>query len=122
MSDVLFVDIRHILDNWYSHGLLLKECTNLINFFYTVINGVHVFGNIFFSKKIELLLNFAFCFPFLSTCYLASLKKRSHNTLSVVAESAIEHILMAIVWLYGFESVFGQVLFDFLFVVYMFFL
>ena len=47
--------------------------------------------------------------------------ERLHNILSVLAESAIKHFLMAIVWLYGFESVFCQVLIDFLFVVYLFF-
>ena len=38
----------------------------------------------------------------------------------MVAESAIEHILLAIVWLYGFKRVFCQVLFYLLFVVYSF--
>ena len=51
MFDVLFVDIRHILDNCNSHGLLLEGTTNLISFFYSVINGVPVFGNIFFRKN-----------------------------------------------------------------------
>ena len=36
------------------------------------------------------------------------IKKRSHNAKFVFEEGAIEHILRAIVWLYGFESVFLQ--------------
>ena len=54
---------------------------------------------IFFSKKIKVLLNFAFFFIFI---YLlpSFIDESLHNTLSVLAESAIEHILMAIVWLY----------------------
>ena len=31
--DVLFVDVRHILDNFRSQGLLLEEWTNLFIFF-----------------------------------------------------------------------------------------
>ena len=54
-----------------------------------------------------MLRSFAFCFPFLSLLP-SFINERSHNTLSVVAESSIEHILMAIVWLYGFESVFAK--------------
>ena len=49
------------------------------------------------------------------------INERLQNTSSVLAEIAIEHILMAIVWLYGFESVFCQVLIGFLFVVYLLF-
>ena len=76
---------------------------------------------IFFRKKFCVTY---FCFLFSIFVYLLPcvINEKSHNTLSVVAESAIEHILMVIVWLYGFESVFCRVLFDFLFVVYMFFL
>ena len=70
----------------------------------------------FFEKKIKVLLIFASCIHFV---YLlpSFINKRSHNTLLGVAENAIEHILKAIVWLYGFESVFCQVLFEFSFVV-----
>ena len=89
--------------------------------FYSEINAVQFFGNIFFEKKLNCYL---FLHLFSISVYLlpSFINERSHNTLSMVAESAIEHILIAIVLLYGFESVFCQVLFDFLFVVYMFFL
>ena len=75
---------------------------------------------ILFSKKIKKLLNFAFFFILI---YLipSFFNERLHNKLSMLAESAIEHILMAVVWLYAFESVFRQVLDDFLFVVYLLF-
>ena len=76
----------------------------------------------FFFEKNLVLHIFAFCFPFFFCLLPCFINDRSPNTLSVVAESAIEHILMAILWLYDFESVFCQVLFDFLFVVCMFFL
>ena len=49
------------------------------------------------------------------------INERLRNTLSVLAENAIKHILMTIVWLYGFERVLYQVLIDFLFVVYLLF-
>ena len=64
---------------------------------------------IFLKKKLKCYLFLHFVFHFV--CLLPSfINERSHNTLSVVAESAIKHILMAIVWLYGFESVFCQYL------------
>ena len=49
LFDVLFVDLRHILDNCKSHWLSLEEWTNVI--FHFVTNGFYVFGNIFFSNK-----------------------------------------------------------------------
>ena len=55
----LFVNIRHILDKCKSQGLPLKEETIIFKFF-CVMNGFYDFGNIFFSKKKQLLLNFAF--------------------------------------------------------------
>ena len=57
----------------------------------------------FFRKKISVTY---FCILFSIFVYLLPcfINESSHNTLSVFAESAIEHILMAIAWLYGFES------------------
>ena len=49
------------------------------------------------------------------------IEERSHTTLSVFEEGAIEPSLGANLWFYGFESVFWQILFDFLFVVYLLF-
>ena len=49
------------------------------------------------------------------------INERAHNKLSVSGEGAIEHILSAKVWLYGFERVSGKNLTDFLLVVYLFF-
>ena len=43
------------------------------------------------------------------------------NTVSVFDEGAIEQVLRAKVWLYGFESNFWLVLIDFLFIVYLLF-
>ena len=50
----------------------------------------------FFRKKIKLLLIFAFFFIFINLLP-SFIYERSHNTFLVVAESAIENILMAIV-------------------------
>ena len=74
---------------------------------------------VFFRKKLKcyLILHF-FYFIYLLPNFII---QRLHNTISVLAESAIEYILMAIVWLYGFESVFCQILIDFLFVVFLLF-
>ena len=41
------------------------------------------------------------------------INERLHNILLMLAKSAVKHFLMAIVWLYGFESVFCQVVIDF---------
>ena len=64
----------------------------------------------FFEQK-QVLHNFAY-FSFLSNL-LFFINERPHNTLSVFDEGAIEHILEAKVWLYGFQSIFWQVLIDF---------
>ena len=58
---------------------------------------------IFFRKK-QVLLNFAF---FLFVDLLPNFNNESsHNLLSVFNECAMEPILWAKVWLYGFKSVF----------------
>ena len=44
-------------------------------------------------------------------------KERVRETLSVLKEGALKHILRAKTWLYCLESVFWKVLIDFLFVV-----
>ena len=49
--------------------------------------------------------------------FMSFISERPHNTLSVFDEGAIEHILGAKVWLYGFHSFLLQVFTDFLFVV-----
>ena len=75
----------------------------------------------FFRKilKCYLILHlFFFIFVYLLPGFV---NDRSHNKLLVLLESAIEHIFKVIVRLYGSESVFCQVLIDFLFVVYLLF-
>ena len=115
MFDVLFVDVRHFLDNSNSLGFFSRTSFRRnfepIYLFYSVINGVNVFGK-FLSENFEMLLNFA---SFLIFVYLlpSFIIDRSRKKLSVPAESAIEHIFMAIVRLYESESVFCQVLIDF---------
>ena len=52
-------------------------------------------------------MHFFFHFIYLLPTFI---KERFYNTLSVLAEGSIKHILMAIVWLYGFESVFCLIL------------
>ena len=66
----------------------------------------------FFEKKLKcyLPLHLFSIFDYLLPSFI---NEMSHKTLSMVAESAIEHILTAIVWIYGFESVFSQILIDF---------
>ena len=71
-----------------------------------------------FFEKYYLILPFLFFFVYLLPTFI---NERSYNTILVFGEGAIEHILVAKVWLLGFESVFGQVLIDFLFVVYILF-
>ena len=66
---------------------------------------------IFFEKKTNItLICFFFYFVYLLPGFI---NERSNNTLSVFEESAIEHILSAKVWLYGFESVLWQKLTDY---------
>ena len=71
----------------------------------------------FFEKKIQILPKFAFFF-FLSTFYLVIFTEKSNMTSSVLEESALEQILRPKAWLYGFESVFWQILIDILLVAY----
>ena len=80
--DVLFVDIRHVLDIWKSQGLSLKEETVVFNF--CVINGFHDFGNNFFSKKnkYNLILPVFLFVDLLPNINNAS----SHSTLSVIID------------------------------------
>ena len=66
----------------------------------------------FFQKKKQVLYNFAF-FSFLSNCCFFFTNKLPHNTLLVFDEGALEHILRAKVWPYGFQSIFCQVSIDF---------
>ena len=74
----------------------------------------------FLSLEIFVLLNFAFfIFIYLLPSFI---NERLHNTLLVLKERAIEYILIAIFWFYGFESFFCQVLIHFLFVYLLFFL
>ena len=63
-----------------------------------------------------MLLNFAL-FNFFFYLLPSFINAKSHNHLSGLAKSAIEHILIAIVWFYGFKNVFCQALIDFLFAV-----
>ena len=57
--------------------------------------------------------------PFILFCLLVPglVNERSHTILSVFDEDAIEHTLSAKIWLYGFNSVFCQVLIKLLIVV-----
>ena len=91
---------------WLIEGLEAFFLKNKRTFsiFHFVINGFHVFGNKFFSKenKYNIILHF---FSFLANCCLFS--------LSMFEEGAIEYILGTKVWLYGFQSIFWQVLIDF---------
>ena len=87
-----------------------------IQFFHFVINGFHVFGNKFFSKKKLVLHNFAF-FSFLSSCCLFSLMSGQiiHYWCSTKVQSNI-------FWgpKYGFtasKAFYGKFSLDFLFVV-----
>ena len=65
--------------------------------------------NFFRKKKYYIILHFfLFC-----QMLLIFNNERPHNTLSVFDEGAIKHILGAKVWLYGFQSIFWQVLIDF---------
>ena len=76
---------------------------------------------VLFRKKIKIITYFC---PFLFFVYLlpSLTNKWPHTTLSVFEEGAIEYILMAKIWVDGFESVFWQVSIEFLFVYLLFFL
>ena len=64
----------------------------------------------FFRKKTSIIiLHFLFFFVYLLLIFI---NEFAHNTLWVFYESAIEHILGAKVWLYGFQIISG-VLIDF---------
>ena len=54
-----------------------------------------------------------FCIFFFVLLLLIFINERPHTTLSVFDEGAIDYILEAKVWLYGFQSSFWQVLIDF---------
>ena len=69
----------------------------------------------------QVLNNSEVYFFFFAVLLPSLIDKRSCNTLSVFEEGVVQHIWRAKGWLYGFESVFGQVLYDFLFVVYLLF-
>ena len=70
---------------------------------------------LFFSKKNKYYL----ILPFFVCLLRSFINERSLNIKSVFRKGANEHILRAKIWLYGFESVFWQVLIDFWFVVYL---
>ena len=58
MFDVLFVDVRHILDNCSSQGLPLEEWTILFNFIILKLMAFMSLEINFFRKKYYLLLIF----------------------------------------------------------------
>ena len=66
-----------------------------IQIFHILNNCFYVFGNKFFSKKKQVLDNFAFF------CLIVAvfINEWPHNTFLVFDEGAIEHILGAKVWL-----------------------
>ena len=75
-----------------------------IQIFHFVTNGFYVFGNKFFSKKKQVLHNFAiFLFVYLLLIFII---EWAQDIISVSDKRAIEHTLGAKVWLYGFQSIF----------------
>ena len=66
------------------------------------------------KKNMFYLILPVFLFVYLLPSFI---NERSHNILSVIKKSAIKQILSTKIWLYVFENVFRQVIFDFLFVV-----
>ena len=81
-----------------------------------MIKVFHDFGYNFVSKKIKIITYFC---AFLFFVYLlpSLTNKMPNTTLSVFEEGGNKYILMAEIWLDGFESVFWQVSIEFLFVV-----
>ena len=88
--------------------------------FHFLINNIYDFGSNFFPKKNQ---KYYLLLPFFFFVYLlpSFINKRPHNTLLVSEEGAIKHTLRAKFWPYGFDSVFWQVLIEFLFVVFFLF-
>ena len=78
--------------------------------------------NFFRKKKYYIFFYIFFLFVKLLPSFI---NEQSHITLLVFDDGAVEHILgygfTDKVWLYGFQSIFWQVLIDFLFVVYLLF-
>ena len=76
---------------------------------------------VLFRKKIKRITYF---WPFFYFVYLLPrlINEKPPTTLSVSGEGAIEHFFGAKIWLYGFDSVFWQVLIDFSFVVFLLFI
>ena len=75
---------------------------------------------ILFRKKLKIVTYFC---PFLLFAYLlpSPFNERPYNTLSVSEEGKMEYILRAKIWLSCLDSVFWQVLFEFLFVAFLLF-
>ena len=72
---------------------------------------------ILFRKKIKIIRYFC---PFQFFVYMlpSFTKEWPHTTFLVFEKSSSEYILRAEIWLDGFDSVFWQVSFEFLFVVF----
>ena len=101
-------------------GFVWRSKGTYLIFFHFVINGFNDFGIFFFEKRNKTFTQF-FIFFFFNYLLHSRINERSHTTLSVYEEGAIEHILRAKIWLYDFKSFFWQALIEFLFVVYFLF-
>ena len=91
---------------------------NVLKLFLFVADGFHDIEINCFRKKQVLLILLSF-FSFLSSCHLF-FNERLHSLLLAFAEGSLNHIYGEKIWLYGFDSVFSQVLTEFLFVVSIF--
>ena len=76
---------------------------------------------ILFPKKSKHFFTFAL-FSFFVYLLPRLNNERPHTTLLVLEKAAMKHVFRAKIWLYGFDSVFWQVLIEFLFVFFLFFL
>ena len=68
-------------------------------------------------EKCKIIHNFALFSLFLSHLIPIFINERLHTTILASEEGSNEHELREKIWLYGFDSVFSQVLVEFLFFV-----
>ena len=93
-------------------AVFLARINKHIQLFLFVINGFHDFRRNSVSKNQNHYFHFCLLLPSL-------INGRLPNTLSEFKKGTIEHNWRAKVWLYGFDSVFWQVLIELLFVVFL---
>ena len=98
--DVLFVDVRLILDNCRTQVLSLEDWLNLFNFFILQLMVVMSLETNFFKKK-----SFTFCILHMATYYHIGVQRRCYWTYSAGQSMALrlpKHFLASFNWILVF--------------------